>query len=203
MKNFLIIILLILTVNIFAQESRFWSNTFNTEASMLAGAVVGGNSDITSLYFNPAGISEIEEKKIVLNANLFRLDKEEYKNIIGKNENVQNWGFRVQPRFISYIYRSRKIRNLSWQLAFFTKSSEYKSFTSYAEIPSNIFNKNVGETTKGSYDYFNEYNNYWGGLGASYQLNDNLSIGILELLVVNYIFSSFKFFSFFLFLLCH
>ena len=145
---------------------------------MLGGAVVGGNSDITSLYYNPAGISEIKEKKIMLNANLFRLDNEKYENIIGKDVNIQAWGFRIQPRFISYIYRSRKVRNLSWQLAFFNNNSEYKSFTAYTQKPTKIFHDNVEETIKGSYDYFKEYNNYWGGIGASYQVNDKFSIGV-------------------------
>ena len=178
MKNIIIILFSLFSLVLFSQEDRYWSNSFNSEATMLAGAVVGGNSDITSLYYNPAGISEIEEKKLILNANLFRLDNEAYNNIIGKNENIQNWGFRVQPRFVSYIHRSKKTRDLSWQLAFFTDNNNYKSFTAYTEKPSSIFNENVGEKIKGSYDYFKEYNDYWGGLGASYQLTDNLSIGI-------------------------
>ena len=59
------------SIIIIAQPDRYWSESFNTEASMLAGSVVGGNSDITSIYFNPAGISEIESKKIVQHTYLF------------------------------------------------------------------------------------------------------------------------------------
>ena len=174
------VIILFLYFNItFAQEDRYWSTSFNTEASLLAGAVVGGNSNITSIYYNPAGISEIEEKKIMLNVNLFKLSSESYKNIIDDKENINNLSFRVQPRFVSYIYRSKKNRKLSYQFAVFTKSAEYKSISAYTDKTSEIIISNTEQTfVKNSYDYFNEYNDYWGGVGVSYQINDKLSVGI-------------------------
>ncbi len=178
MKHFFIILLVVVSLVIYAQEDRYWSTSFNTEASLLAGAVVGGNSNITSIYYNPAGISEIEEKKIMLNVNLFQLNSESFKNIIGEKNDVTKSSFRVQPRFVSYIYRSKKNRNLSFQLAIFTKSSNYKSLSAFDEKSSNFFNNNTEETTKTSYDYYNEYNDYWGGEGISYQINNRLSIGV-------------------------
>jgi len=178
MKYIFFIILFFCVNSIFSQEDRYWSTSFNTEASLLAGAVVGGNSNITSLYYNPAGISEIEEKKIMLNVNLFKLNNESYKNIIGDKESISKFTFRVQPRFVSYIYRSKKNRKLSFQLAIFTKSSEYKSISAFTDKTSDIIIPNKEVSIKNSYDYFNEYNDYWGGAGTSYQINDNLSIGV-------------------------
>jgi len=178
--KYIFVIILFYHVNLsFAQEGRYWSTSFNTEASLLAGAVVGGNSNITSLYYNPAGISEIEEKKIMLNVNLFKLSSESYKNIIGDKENINNLSFRVQPRFVSYIYRSKKNRKLSYQFAIFTKGSEYKSISAYTDKVSEMIIANTQKVSvKNSYDYFNEYNDYWGGIGASYQINNKFSIGM-------------------------
>jgi len=156
-----------------AQPDRYWSISFNTEASLLAGAVVGGGSDITSLYYNPAGISEIEEKKIILNTNLFRLDYERYNNILNKNNYVGDWGFRVQPRYVSYIYRSKVIRKLSWQFAAFNRDMDYKAFSSGTDNITNNGNREVE-----SIDYLYEYNDYWGGIGASYEINEKLKIGL-------------------------
>ena len=119
---FILLIELLISIQVFAQPDRYWSISFNSEASMLAGAVVGGNSDITSIYFNPAGISQIEDKKLMLNANLFRLDFENYSvnnsNYENNNE-FSDWGFRVQPRFISYTYRSKINTKFSFQFAIF------------------------------------------------------------------------------------
>jgi len=194
MKYFIIIIFFIYSNIIFSQEERYWSTSFNTEASLLAGAVVGGNSNITSLYYNPAGISEIEEKKIMLNVNLFRLNNESYQNIIGDKESVSKYTFRVQPRFVSYIYRSKKNRKLSFQLAIFTKSSEYKSISAFTDKVSSTIIPDREVSIKNSYDYFNEYNDYWGGAGISYQINDNLSVGISGFVSVkNFLYSVYQY----------
>jgi hypothetical protein len=168
---FISLIFILFTLKTKAQPNRYWSVSFNTEASLLAGAVVGGGSDITSLYYNPAGISEIEEKKIILNTNLFRIDYEKYNNILNRNNQVNDWGFRVQPRYISYIYRSQKKRKLSWQFAAFNRDMDFKSFSSGYE-------KNINNTEVRSFDYFYDYSDYWGGLGASYEINEKLKIGL-------------------------
>ena len=177
-NKILLIILILASVISNAQSDRYWSTTFNTEASILAGAVVGGGSDITSLYYNPAGISEIKDKKLVLNANLFRFDYELYNNIPDKNQKIKEFETRVQPRFISYTYQSKLVKKLSWQFALFNRDIDKKSFTSFHKTNSKYISENTGEQTSKNYDYFNEYNDYWGGLGAAYQVNDKLSIGL-------------------------
>ena len=53
-----------------AQPNNYWSMGSNTPSSLLAGAVVGGGAGITSIFYNPAGISDIEQNKLALNASL-------------------------------------------------------------------------------------------------------------------------------------
>lgn len=173
-----VLLLILLSNKSYAQPDRFWSVSFNTEASMLAGAVVGDNSDITSIYFNPAGISQIEDQKFVLNANLFKLKYESYEGYMGENTSSEDWGFRVQPRFVSYTYRSKKINKLSYQVAVFNRNSENKSIYAQEKVLSNYYQKEGTEQTISNYDYTSDYNDYWGGLGLSYQFNEKLSVGV-------------------------
>jgi len=177
----IVFVFLLINKNVFAQPDRYWSVTFNTEASMLAGAVVGDNSDITSIYFNPAGISQIEDKKLMLNANLFKLDFETYsQDNSGPNsyDRFDDLGFRVQPRFVSYTYRSRKHPKISFQFAVFNRDYELKSVYVQQENKSDIFHSGVGETALINTDYRNDYYNYWGGIGSSYQISSKLSVGL-------------------------
>ena len=172
-----IIVFLGITKNLYAQPDRQWSVSFNTEASMLSGAVVGGNSDITSLYFNPAGISEIEDQKLVLNANLFKFDYESYNGYMGDETESQDYGFRVQPRFVSYTMRSKKAKKLSFQIAVFNRNYDNKSIYAQTQIPSNFY-ENKNENTIKNYDYKSEYSDYWGGIGTSYQITDKFTVGL-------------------------
>ncbi len=183
-KNIVLLILLIellISIKVFAQPDRYWSVSFNSEASMLAGAVVGGNSDITSIYFNPAGISQIEDKKLMLNANLFKLDFENYSVNDSKHSidyDFDDWGFRVQPRFVSYTYRSKLNPRFSFQFAVFNRAYEIKHVYVQESNPSQIYHSGVGETVLKNTDYRNDYADYWGGVGSSYQINSKLSIGL-------------------------
>ena len=173
-----ILLVLIISKSSYAQPDRYWSVSFNTEASMLAGAVVGDNSDITSIFFNPAGISQIEDQKLVLNANLFRLDFETYGNYFGSKDKINDWSFRVQPRFVSYTFRSEDIRKLSFQFAVFNRSYEAKSIYTQTTSPSSLYQSNVGEEIVKNYDYTSLYADYWGGVGISYQINSKFTVGI-------------------------
>ena len=178
MKNLILISFTIFSLNIFAQSNNYWSTSFNTEASLLAGAVVGGNSDLTSIYYNPAGISEIEESKIALNANLMSGNYSSYKNALGKGVDIIDYSFKVQPRFVSYVYRSNKFKKLSWQFAIYNKATENTSIYKTVQYDASMLNKDYVESYNGNFDLAREYSDYRGGVGSSYIVNDKLSVGV-------------------------
>ena len=80
-----LLILLLSPIYLWAQPGNYWTNSFNSEASLLSGAVVGGNAGITAIFYNPAGISEVEQSRVDLNASLFNLEYKKYKNPLGSN----------------------------------------------------------------------------------------------------------------------
>lgn len=160
-----------------AQPANYWSVSFNSEASLLAGAVAGGNSDITSIFYNPAGIAEVEDKKFALSANLFNLSYSNYENALGTGQNLDYWGFTVKPRFVSYLFKLKKTENLFWQFAIFNRD-EYK-LSVYDQInkPVQLIHPGINENYIANIDIINDFNDSWGGFGVSYRLNKNLKIG--------------------------
>jgi len=178
-KNiFIFAILLLLTIKItVAQPRNYWTTSFNSEASLLAGAVVGGNSDITSIYYNPAGISEIKDQKFALNANLFNLSYTTYKNSLGTGINSNYLGFTVQPRFISFIFKSPNTDKLTWQCAIFNRNDNSISVYDQIEKPVKLIHPQFQENYTGNFDFTNEYTDSWGGIGVAYKISDNLILG--------------------------
>ncbi len=183
MKNSLLkylftLLILLSGFSLLAQPANYWSSSFNSEATLLGGAVVGGGSGITSIFFNPAGISEIENSNIALNTSMFTLLIENYKNVFGKDENYSSYMFNVLPRFFSYLFRSKKYPKLSWQLALFSR--DYKKVNMYTTInrlPTELPDVEMSRYI-GSYNLQGTYDDYWGGLGASYELNNHLRVGV-------------------------
>lgn len=160
-----------------AQPSNYWSNSFNSEASLLGGAVVGGGSGITSIYYNPANISEIENSNISLNSSLFKFTYETYNNAFGNSMDVSNTVFKVEPRFASLIFRPKKHPKISWQLAVF--SHDYNRVYLYNTFTESAKKLGLAETGQyyGAFNLNNVYDDYWAGFGAAYELNKKLYLG--------------------------
>ena len=173
----LIVVIIITGIHLQAQPGNYWSVSFNSEASLLSGAVVGGNSDITSIYYNPAGIAEIEEKKFALNANLFNLPYSDFKNSLGTGLHTGYLGFTVQPRFISFMFKLKNAEKLIWQFAIFNRNSSRVSLYDQIEKPVRLIHPNIQETYVGNFDFVNDYLDSWGGIGLAYRLTDNLTVG--------------------------
>ncbi len=178
LKQISVLFLFVLfSIGLYAQPRNYWSVSFNSEASLLAGAVVGGNSDITSIYYNPAGIAEIEEKKFALNANLFNLPYTSYKNGLGTDLHTNYLGFNVQPRFISFIFKLKKTENIIWQFAVFNRNIKRVSLYDQIDKPVRLIHPNIQETYVGNFDYINDYLDSWSGIGMAYKISDRLTIG--------------------------
>ena len=175
--SFIILFHLLSNIILLAQPGNYWSVSFNSEASLLAGAVVGGNSDITSIYYNPAGIAEIEDKKFALNANLFNLSYTKYKNALGTGLDVDYLGFTVQPRFISFMFKLKKAEKLIWQFAIFNRNDKRISVYDQIEKPVQLVKPGFEENYTGNFDFVNDYLDSWGGFGVAYKINEKFTIG--------------------------
>ena len=62
-----------ISFTIIGQSNHYWTQNFNTESSLLAGAVVGGSAGPSAIYYNPALINQNESHKFALSANLLSL----------------------------------------------------------------------------------------------------------------------------------
>jgi len=159
-----------------AQSMRYWGTQFNSESSLLGDAVVGDNSGITSIYFNPAGIMEADNNQLSLSANLINLSYETYNNALGKDANLVDWGFRVQPRFATFIYRPDSSR-FAYQFAILNRKN--KDIFTYNEVAfeKDFLYNNHSEEYHGTFSITSEYSDYWGGAGLAYKVNKRIIVG--------------------------
>lgn len=177
MRKLLFILFCVPTI-VFAQPGNYWTNSFNTEASLLSGAVVGGNAEITAIFYNPAGIADIEESRIDLNASLFNLEYKKYTNPLGEGTQMENWVFKVFPRFASYLFQSKRVKNTSFQVAVFNRNSTQTSIYNRVRLTNtNLSNQFFDEEYTGLFDLNSKFDDYWGSFGWSTRLNEHWSLG--------------------------
>ena len=182
--------LLLLPICVWAQPGNYWSNSFNTESSLLSGAVVGGNAGITAIFYNPAGISDITESRFDLNASLFNLEHKTYENPLGADTYMDNYIFTVFPRFTSYLFQSKKFKNVTYQFAIFNRNSaKTEIYTKVSDPNSNLIFLNDTEEYTGLFDLTSQYDDYWGSMGFSKRINDHWSVGAsvnISIQAINY-----------------
>ncbi len=162
-----------------AQSHNYWTRSFNEESSLLSGAVVGGGSGPSAIYYNPAYISEVVSSKLSVNASLFSFDFLTLKNALGDGINLASTRGTVEPRFVSYMFKPKKHQNLSFELAFLNNENLRMDLTESVDRRIDILSQSPGvERYFGVYRYSHHFRDDWICLGSSLQLNDHLSFGI-------------------------
>jgi hypothetical protein len=65
-KYFVILFVLIVSSNLFAQDTQYWAKQYGTYGELLGGVVVGGISDLSATYYNPGSMAFVKDSTLVL-----------------------------------------------------------------------------------------------------------------------------------------
>jgi long-subunit fatty acid transport protein len=174
----IVFFLIILNNLSYSQSYNYWTRSFNEESSLLSGAVVGGGSGPSAIYYNPASISEITSSSFSLNASLFSFEFIEIKNALGDGVDLTTSRGKIEPRFLSYMIQPKKNHKWSFEIAFLNNENFYQSFSKSVEQNIDIIAEFPGEERYYAlFNYSNKFRDDWFGLGGSWQMNKNWSIG--------------------------
>jgi len=160
------------------QSHNYWTRSFNEESSLLSGAVVGGGSGPSSIYYNPASISEVTASKLSLNASLFSFDFINVKNALGEDIDLASTTGNIEPRFISYMIKSKRFKNWSFEIAGLNNENIKVGISESVDKRIDILTGVPGdERYFAFYQYTNHFRDDWIGMGGSVKLNDRLYAG--------------------------
>jgi hypothetical protein len=178
-KTLFIVLIVVFPFISICQTHNYWTRSFNEESSLLSGAVVGGGSGPTSIYYNPASISEVKDSKLSLNASLFSFDFVNVKNALGDDVNINMTKGTVEPRFVSYMIKSRRFKKWSFEIAILNNENNKVDVTESVDEQIDVLTGIPGdERYFGLYHYSNSFRDDWIGAGGSVRLNEKLCAGI-------------------------
>jgi len=161
------------------QSHNYWTRSFNEESSLLSGAVVGGGSGPSAIYYNPASISEVEASKFSLNASLVSFEFINAKNALGEGINLDDMNAKIEPRFISYMLKPKRHQNLSFEIAFLNNENEEGTVSASVDQKMDILTHIPGdERYFAFYQYNAKFRDDWIGAGFSTQLNKRVIVGL-------------------------
>lgn len=169
-----------------AQINNYWSYNFNEESSMIAGAVVGGGAGASSIFYNPAIISDINESKLSLNASLFAYEINNAKNILGEDIDVQSTRFYAVPRSVSYMHKPRNHPGWSLEFAYLNVANSKFSGVNFTEKNIDILTHLPGtENYKAYTDLKTDVRTDFFGAGGSIKISESFFVGTSMFVSVN------------------
>ncbi len=177
-KPAIIFLLFLVPGFLHAQVNNYWSHNFNEESSLIGGAVVGGGAGASSIFYNPAIISEINETKLSLNASLFAYDVNSSKNILGEGIDLISTRFYAVPRSVSYMYKPKNHPKWNLEFAFLNVANTENSGLNYNEKNIDILTHLPGkEQYKTFTELKTEIRNDYFGAGGSFKVSNNFFLG--------------------------
>lgn len=168
---------------VWAQRGRYWDQNLNSEAALLSGAVVAGESGIAAIYYNPATISEMQKTNLSLSANLFSTYFFNAKDALGADLPADRFQLDIYPRIITLTLKPKRNPDLSVELAYFTKANDYIQINVGTSLNEDIIESNPGnEYYTGEFYLRSKYQDYNGGAGFSYKVSERLALGFSGLI---------------------
>jgi hypothetical protein len=153
---------------------------------MIAGAVVGGGAGASSIFYNPAIISDINESKLSLNASLFAYEINNANNILGDGIDLQSTRFYAIPRSVSYMHKPRNHPGWSLEFAYLNVANSEFSGINYTEKSIDILTHLPGiENYKSYTDLKTDIRTDFFGAGGSIKLSETLFLGTSMFVSVN------------------
>jgi hypothetical protein len=161
-----------------AQGAWYWNQSLNTEASLLSGAVVAGESGIAAIFYNPATIPEMTQSNLSLSANLFSVSDYNAKNALGSDFPASRTQLDVQPRILTLTINPKNKPDLTIEIAYFCKTNDYMQINQGNSLTADIIPLNPGSEHYTADFYFrSKFQDYYGGLGLGYKVSGSFTVG--------------------------
>jgi len=186
MRKPIVFLFLFLPLFLKAQINNYWSYNFNEESTMIAGAVVGGGAGASSIFYNPAIISDINESKLSLNASLFAYEINNANNILGEGIDLQSTRFYAIPRSVSFMYKPPNHPGWSLEFAYLNVANSEYSGVNFTEKNIDILTYLPGTEQYQAYtDLKTDIRTDFFGAGGSIKLSENFFVGSSMFVSVN------------------
>jgi hypothetical protein len=172
------------TGSLYSQSDNYWSWSFNTHSTLLAGSVVGGSAGPSSIFYNPALIDHENLPSLSISANILSLQFFNAENIAGDGINADKLIFKIQPRFLSYVLPGKN-EKFGMEVAILSPVSEEINYTIQHDDELDIIQRMEGlETYSGYLKYSRKYDDTWAGFGVSYKISNRFFIGASSFLSI-------------------
>ena len=174
--TFLVIGLSLLPFISSGQDNHYWNDQFGIKATAL-----GGLDDYSMVFYNAAAMTLVEKRALSFSLNAYQIRKFKQQNSLGPAQDLQSTEFSVVPNMVAGVTIPKRFPK--WHVGYMLMSK-------------NVHNSKLNSFHSAKYDaisapgeekflskYAQEIRNieYWVGFGISYDITDNVSVGLTHM----------------------
>lgn len=172
---------LLLSANLYSQDTHYWNLQYGTRSTLLGGAVIGSVSDIAATYYNPAAPALFPKPEILLSGKVFQYSSFTVKNGAGLGEDLEFSSVKVAPSIFAGSFTFDWLGDHSLSYSILTR--QYMNYSIEGRrggVSPNDPNDLVGRELISDQDL----TDLWIGLTWAKKITSNISIGFSPYLSV-------------------
>ncbi|HSG67710.1 MAG TPA: hypothetical protein VK994_03320 [Bacteroidales bacterium] len=175
----LLAIAMIFGLQLLAQDNHYWWMKAGGEASLMAGAAIAGSRDNSAIFYNPGALGFIDDLSISVNASVYMAQLTRLNNAAGDGLNLKQWRYTYFPQMLSGMLPFKKLDRWRFSYTLMSRYNSYYRFNILHVDKIDVVDEIEGlESYIGNYEFFNEIDEQWGGLGVAYRISDVVSVGL-------------------------
>jgi hypothetical protein len=163
-----------------AQDNHYWAQQYGAVSTLMGGAMAGGVNDNSAVYYNPAAIAFITNPSLSVDANVYKMDKIRINDGAGAGMNLNSAQLSVYPQIIAGMVNLFKNSSFRFSYTLLTRNHGNVLMNARYTSPASLDPENPAPQLTsfvGVFDYINQLNEQWFGLGIGYPLTDKLGLG--------------------------
>lgn len=178
-KSLLLLIALVCTTSLHAQENHHWAQAMGAKAAGLGGAQVAADYENTATFYNPGGLGFITHSGLSVSANIYKLAAIQIQDGAGADLNLRSLRFTLIPPILSGALTFKK--NDKWKASYLVipryvgnEKIVYRHEMDFDAIPQEPGNEEI----IGDLNFDSDLIDMWLGFGLARRINDHLSVGL-------------------------
>jgi len=162
-----------------AQDTHYWTYPYGTRAVLLGGTVIGSVLDISGIYYNPGGLSLLEDPETLLASKVYHWPHYSFGNIRNVDREIQSSKFDSAPGIVAGLIKFPWLKDHRIGYSVLTRQKVDIRLAGTVITSGDAIPDYPGEESiVGSFHLIEDLSEPWWGLTWAYKFNDTVGVGI-------------------------
>jgi hypothetical protein len=163
----------------FAQSQYHWSDQFGNKSTLLNGTVIGGVSDLGSVYYNPGWLAQLDRPGFLLTAEAFELNQVKVAVGGGEADELEQLSLRSVPSLVAGRFALPFLPGHRFAYSFLTRRRSQSELLFTGQGQGDAFPSLAGEETyTNTWESYSNLSETWVGISWAREFRPGLSLGI-------------------------